>query len=331
MRETDMLAADSNHTITEVTRRAIIDYLSVGSHWSGVLAEHEFLGRLYPLTTMPSTDYRREFNNASLDIWKHRVMNSDWSEDWVFTDTRFDLLFGPDEPFLKFLAETVHPVVRNEASAAWKIVNEYNSHLAVDGWELYVSKKISEKPIFAYRLIADGAKGQLAQVKAVADRLSGQYVVQQIRRLEDAVERDPELAIGTSKEFLETLCKTILTERQVPFGQDDDFPKLVRTTIKALTLVPTNLEQSATAEKIVMVLLNNLGSISNQLAELRNLFGTGHGKLTDHVGLQKRHAKLAVGAAATLALFLFESHDSGGGEDVKATITLPTTSLLELD
>jgi hypothetical protein len=28
-------------------------------------------------------------------------MNSDWSDDWVFTDGRFDLLYGPDEPFLK--------------------------------------------------------------------------------------------------------------------------------------------------------------------------------------------------------------------------------------
>jgi hypothetical protein len=60
----------------------------------------------------------------------------------------------------------------------------------------------------------------------------------------------------------------------------------------------------------ITILLNNLSSIGHQLAELRNLYGTGHGKLTDHIGLEKRHAKLAVGAAATLALFLFESHET---------------------
>ena len=70
-----------------------------------------------------------------------------------------------------------------------------------------------------------------------------------------------------------------------------------------------------------------MGSISNQLAELRNLFGTGHGKLTHHVGLEKRHAKLAVSAAATLALFLFESHDSGESEIVKTTAAPPTGSV----
>jgi hypothetical protein len=298
-------------TITEVTRRAIIDYISVAVHWAGALEEHEFLGRIYDLQRMPSTDYRSEYNNASLDIWKHRVMNSDWSDDWVFIDSRFDLLFGPDEPFLKFLAETVHPVVRPDSEKARKMVDQYNSHLAIDGWELHVIREISEKPIFGYRLIADGARRHLEQAKAVAERLSGQYVVQQIRRLEDAVDRDPELAIGTAKEFLETLCKTILNERSVTFAKDEDLPSLVRTTIKALKIVPDNLPNAGGTEKTLTILLNNLGSIGNQLAELRNLYGTGHGKLTHHIGLEKRHAKLAVGAAATLALFLFDSHEAG--------------------
>ena len=70
---------------------------------------------------------------------KHQVMNSDWSDDWVFTDRRFDLLFGSDEAFLKFLAETVHPVVRPDTTQALALVHEYNLHLAVDGWELFAS------------------------------------------------------------------------------------------------------------------------------------------------------------------------------------------------
>jgi hypothetical protein len=299
----------AKNSISEVTRRAIIDFLSVGRSWSGTLAEHEFLGRIYPLSEMPTTDYRSEFHNASLDIWKHRVMNSDWSDDWVFTDSRFDLLFGPDEPFLKFIAETVHPVVRPNTEEAWEMVNEYNSHLAADGWELHVLREISEKPVFGYRLIADGARRHLEQAKAVAERLSGQYVVQQIRRLEEGVEKDAELAIGTAKEFLETLCKTILNERGVPVAKDEDLPALVKMTIKALKIIPDNLAKSGGTEKTITVLLNNLGSIGHQLAELRNLYGTGHGKPTHHVGLEKRHAKLAVGAAATLALFLYDSHE----------------------
>ena len=138
-------------TITEVTRRAIVDYLSVGRLWSGSLQEDDFLGRLYDLNRMPSTDHRREYDTAAKDIWKHRVMNSDWSEDWVFTDSRFDLLHSADEPFLTFLAETVNPVVRPDTSDAKAMVTEYNSALNVDGWEIYPVKKISGKPVYGYR------------------------------------------------------------------------------------------------------------------------------------------------------------------------------------
>lgn len=55
-------------------------------------------------------------------------------------------------------------------------------------------------------------------------------------------------------------------------------------------------------------LLSNLGNIAQGLGELRNLYGTGHGKHGKSKGLNPRHARLAVGAASTLALFLFETH-----------------------
>jgi hypothetical protein len=64
-------------------------------------------------------------------------MNSGWSDDWVFTGGRFDLLYGPDEPFLKFLAETVHPVVRPGTAECEKMIAEYNAPLAADGWEMH--------------------------------------------------------------------------------------------------------------------------------------------------------------------------------------------------
>lgn len=300
----------AENTITEVTRRAIIDYLSVGRHWAGDLQEHEFLGRIYDLNRMPSTDYRHEYNTAAKDIWKHRVMNSDWSDDWIFTDGRFNLLYGPDETFLKLLTETVHPVVRSDTEEALKMVQEYNSLLAIEGWEICKVKEISGKPIFGYRKAIDGSQVHIQEAKEIANRLSGTYIAQQVRRLQEAIEKDPDLAIGTAKEFLETLCKTILTERGIEFGKSEDLPALVRSTIKSLNTIPQEIAELSQAEKTIAVLLNNLGSIGNQLAEMRNQFGTGHGKSSEHVGLQRRHAKLAVGAAATLAVFLYECHEA---------------------
>ncbi len=297
-----------DNSITEVTRRAIIDYLSVGRHWSGALNEDEFLGRLYDLNRMPSTDYRREFNTAAKDIWKHRVMNSDWYDDWVFTDSRFDLLHGPDEAFLKFLAETVHPIVRPDTDDAEAMVAEYNTALNADGWEIFPAKRISNKPVFAYRQLL--GTPHLDEAKRVAEQLTGPYIAQQIRRLQEAADADPELAIGTAKEFVESICKTILTERGTPPPKNEDLPALVRSAVKGLQIVPARLANEPRLEKTITVLLNNLGSIGHQLAELRNQFGTGHGRSTAHVVLPGRHAKLAIGAAATLAVFLYESHEA---------------------
>ena len=59
---------------------------------------------------------------------------------------------------------------------------------------------------------------------------------------------------------------------------------------------------------IIKRLLSNLGTIGNGLAELRGLYGTGHGKHGKTSGLSARHAKLAVGAATPLATFLFDTH-----------------------
>ena len=95
-------------TISEVTRRAIFDFLDLsGLKWAGRLSDDEFLARLYDLNAMQSTDGR--FQTAAGDIRKHRVFNDDWPDAWIFSDPRFNLLHAPDDQFLRFLCETVHP------------------------------------------------------------------------------------------------------------------------------------------------------------------------------------------------------------------------------
>jgi hypothetical protein len=133
--------------ITEVTRRNIIDYLTTsGANWAGRLPEDEFLARLYDLAALPSTDYR--YGNAASDIRQHRLNWLDWSEDWVFYDARFNLLRASDESFLRFLCETIHPVVRPNSSEAREMAASYNNELQADGWRIVEAKQISGHPIF---------------------------------------------------------------------------------------------------------------------------------------------------------------------------------------
>ena len=79
-------------------------------------------------------------------------------------------------------------------------------------------------------------------------------------------------------------------------------------TVKQLDLTPLDIPDKAKASKTIKRLLSNLASITQGLAELRNQYGTGHGKLIENKGLQVRHAKLAVGAASTLVVFLTETY-----------------------
>ena len=137
-----------SNEISEVTRRAIIDFVSTsGIDWAGRLPEDDFLARLYDLTSIPSSDYR--MRTAAGDIHQHRVNWRDWENDWVFYDRRFNLLRAPDEEFLRFLCETVHPVVRPDSDHARQVVESYNRELAKDGWTLVEAKFISGKPIFS--------------------------------------------------------------------------------------------------------------------------------------------------------------------------------------
>lgn len=148
----------------------------------------------------------------------------------------------------------------------------------------------------------------LSSAKEVFSGADLGYVSQQITRMEAAVANDPGLAIGTAKELVETCCKTILVERGVPIPKNDDLPQLVKRTVKELRLTPDDIPESAKAAGTIRILLSNLATITNGVAELRNKYGTGHGKEARAKGLGSRHAKLAVGAASTLAVFLAETH-----------------------
>jgi len=116
------------------------------------------------------------------------------------------------------------------------------------------------------------------------------------------------LAIGTAKEIIETTCRTILEERGKPADMDADVGQLVRKTREILDLVPETIPQSSRGINSISRILGSLGGVSQGLAELRNLYGTGHGKHGKSGGPSPRHARLAVGAASTLATFLFETH-----------------------
>jgi len=294
--------------ISVVTRRNIIDILRVENiNWNGRLEEVEFLARLYDLNSMKSFDHR--FSNAARDILQHRTNNpDDWDDDWIYSDSRFNLLHCEDEKFLAFLCEMIHPIVRPDIEDVTKLLKIFNDNLAVDGWQLIEVTRISNKPVYAARPLVEGIVPQITNAREIASKLNSAYISQQITRMEAAITDDPELAIGTAKEFVETICKTILLECQEQFLSTIELPQLVKKVREKLKLLPQDIESESKGKEIIKVLLSNLGTVAQGLAELRSLYGSGHGKHAKIKGLQSRHARLAVGSAITLGVFLFETY-----------------------
>lgn len=294
--------------ISRALRQNIFDGMRIDNVvWSGRLEEVEFLERLYDLKALPSYDSR--FSDAAGDIWQHRVNNpNDWSDDWIYSDGRFNLLQGRSDLFLRFLCEVVHPVVRPDRNEALKLVQQFNDQLRQEGWQLVEQEKIAGRPRFVGHRVKNSSTRSVSRARTVADALDAGWMQKEIERLEHAVERDPALAIGTAKELVETCCKSILAKRGVTVSRNDDLPKLTKALAKELKLVPEGISDEAKGATTIRLILQNLSVMTQHLAELRGLYGSGHGRDGRYRGLEPRHARLAVGAAVAFIDFVTETY-----------------------
>ena len=308
----------NKNKITEATRQNIIDLINIGVqdsnnledvsiYWCGRMEEPDFLSRLYDLAKMESTDSR--FSNAAGDIWQHRVNNSDWDNDWVFYDKRFNLKYGEDENFLRFLCEMFHPVVRDEKKNWKRIFELINEYLRIDDHELYEISYLSNRAVYGWRTLSNQNIVIQNQAKNLISKFDSAYISSQIKTMELAINTNPYDAIGKAKELLETCCITILKNKNSIINKDWDIVKLTKETCGILKLTPDDIDNASKASDTIKKLLANLSVISQSMAELRNSYGSGHGKDAKFKGLSPRHARLAVGASVTAVYFLWETFE----------------------
>lgn len=298
--------AESSNLPREV-RVSIVDGLRLENvAWQGQLDDVEFLSRLYGLQELPSHDSR--FKDAAGDIWQHCVNNDDWEAYWIFSDKRFALMDGSAEAFLRFLCETIHPVVRPDRDEVVKIASHYNDQLRPVGWEIFEEEHIGARARFAFRPLGHHGMRAVSRARTVAEALDAGWMAKAIERMERAIETDPELAIGTAKELVESCCKAILTQREVTFSRGADLNDLTKSLVKELQLVPDGVSDQAKGAENIRLILRNLTQLTHNLAQLRGLYGTGHGRDGQHRGLQPRHARLAVASAVAFIDFAADTY-----------------------
>lgn len=131
---------------------------------------------------------------------------------------------------------------------------------------------------------------------------------QYILRIQDVIESDPELAVGSTKELLESTMKTILEKQGQTLSGNENFPSLVRLMQKAIKLDPSEVKSTARSSDLIKRTLSNLGQLTSGINDLRRDYGTGHGRAVPS-GITPRHARLAVNAGAALAVFLIETYE----------------------
>ncbi len=290
--------------VSEVTRRDIVDELRLTRvDWAGRLDEVKFLSRIFDLSALPSNDPRN--NTMEGDVGRHRVWwgEVDWEDDWVYDDARLDLLQCPDDVFLNFLCQMVHPIVREDSAEALALAELFSRHLKVDGYEIAAASNISGKPVFVGRPLIGGFGAGANPARPVADGFASEAISAQITRMETAVRDDPALAIGSAKEFLETVSKGVLSRLGVEVNGREDLPRLVHMARQAL-----ELDVGRSAEETLKRTLGSLATLTQGVAELRGQMGTGHGPHPEARAPTPAIARLAVGSAVTLGVFLFETY-----------------------
>lgn len=123
----------------------------------------------------------------------------------------------------------------------------------------------------------------------------------EIERITASVDADPADAITASRSLVETVCKTVLEELGDEVVEREELPALYKRTALALRIDPTQYEV------VYRQILQGLISAVQGLAELRNKLGDAHGRGRVAQRPSPRHARMAAGAAATVATFLMET------------------------
>lgn len=246
-----------------------------GIQWFGRLEQVTFLERLYKLDELPSNDYR--YKNSRGDITQHTVNNDDWDIDWVFTDDRFKLLDGSDELFLNFIEQCAAPGVRANAEEEVRAITAYNKLLASTPYLFQADQPFGDRHVYKW---THRTRSLLDLAGTTSEQLTQQPVLaEHIKRMTADIEVNPDRAIGTAKNLLESLSRQILSSFGIPYLNTENIQQLYKRAFQAVVSA-TPEGTLSNSEEEVGKLFGQLSGIVSSIRNLRNAIGDGHGRET---------------------------------------------------
>jgi len=135
------------------------------------------------------------------------------------------------------------------------------------------------------------------------------HIERQVIAIEEAVAKNPGLAFDLSKTVVESVCKTILSDRGHVSDEAWDLPRLLKETAGKLRLVPDACAGDADVTAKLKKTLGGLQTTIQGICELRNTHGfASHGKDASVPQLEISQALLVARSADTIVSFLFHVH-----------------------
>lgn len=126
-------------------------------------------------------------------------------------------------------------------------------------------------------------------------------------RMQHAIAKgDPPDAILAARELVETVLKLVCEDYGVATAKNPSVGELYKSASTALGLDAASVGGDDEAKQASRKVLSGLARIADGLGELRTRVGRGHGRTTSSPARQ-RHAELATGSAATLAIFVLDT------------------------
>ena len=157
-----------------------------------------------------------------------------------------------------------------------------------------------EEQVLTGKMPADQA------VSAVLASVNSEYVHSDWLEALDLRQTDPDGAIRAARTLLESVCKYILDESNVPYREGQlDLHGLYSQATKQLNMHPTQH-----TEKVFKQILSGCISVVEGLGAMRNRMSDAHGKGRRSVKPLPRHAELAVNLAGSMATYLIASWET---------------------
>lgn len=181
------------------------------------------------------------------------------------------------------------------------VVDHLNKALDADGFAVTI---VDGKPRLITKQLSGAVVSTFVEKAALLDFDTVQL---DISRALGSAKDDPEDAVTAACSLLESVCRSILLELELPLPPKKDIDALIRAVQEPLGLSPGRMDLPGEIEADIRHVLGGLTSVAKGIGALRTHGGDAHGRERGYRRIDSRIARFAINAASSIALFLIET------------------------